>query len=91
MFRIEIFKNPISKQKLEKKQKEFLENHNIDKSYLNYFVFTGKITNQAYNYSNPIHILNKRGKLMDITEASDQFNLKALQQPVVKHFICYPK
>lgn len=91
LFRIEIFKNPISMQKVEKKQKEFLDNHEIDKSHLDYFVFTGKITNQAYNYSNPIHILNKRGKLMDITEASDQFNLKALQKPVVKHFICYPK
>ena len=91
LFRIEIFENPISKQKLEKKQNEFLENYNIDKSHLEYFVFTGKATNQAYNYSNPIHILNKRGQLMDITEASDQLNLKALQQPVVKHFICYPK
>ena len=91
LFRIEVFKNPISKQKIEKKQNEFLGNHDIDKSHLDYFVFTGKITNQAYNYSNPIHILNKRGKLMDITEASDQFNLKALQQPVIKHFICYPK
>ena len=91
LFRIEIFENPISKQKLEKKQNEFLENYNIDKSDLEYFVFTGKATNQAYNYSNPIHILNKRGQLMDITEASDQLNLKALQEPVVKHFICYPK
>ncbi|MGC6285301.1 MAG: HD domain-containing protein [Polaribacter sp.] len=91
LFRIEIFKNPISMQIVEKKQKVFLDNHEIDKSHLDYFVFTGKITNQAYNYSNPIHILNKRGKLMDITEASDQFNLKALQKPVVKHFICYPK
>ena len=91
LFRIEIFENPISKQKLEKKQNEFLENYNIDKSHLEYFVFTGKATNQAYNYSNPIHILNKRGQLMDITEASDQLNLKALQQPVVKHFSCYPK
>ena len=91
LFRIEIFENPISKQKLEKKQNEFLENYNIDKSHLEYFVFTGKATNQAYNYSNPIHILNKRGQLMDITEASDQLNLKALQEPVVKHFICYPK
>ncbi len=91
LFRIEIFENPISKQKLEKKQNEFLESYKIDKSHLEYFVFTGKATNQAYNYSNPIHILNKRGQLMDITEASDQLNLKALQQPVVKHFICYPK
>jgi len=91
LFRIEIFENPISKQKLEKKQNEFLKNYNIDKSHLEYFVFTGTATNQAYNYSNPIHILNKRGQLMDITEASDQLNLKALQQPVVKHFICYPK
>jgi len=57
-----------------------------------YFVFKGKIKNQAYNKeSEPIRILKKDGTVEDVVEASDQLNLKALSKPVTKYFICYPK
>lgn len=56
-----------------------------------YFVFTGEISNQAYNKKQPIRILTKKGKLKDIAKASDHLNLQALSKPVTKHFICYPK
>lgn len=91
LFKIEIVPNPISEEKIKQRQDKVLSTWLIDKTYIDYFVFTGKISNQAYQDSNPIQILNKRGKLIDITEASDQFNLRALQKPVIKHFICYPK
>jgi hypothetical protein len=39
----------------------------------------------------PIKIVNKKGDLEDIVEASDQLNLQALSKPVRKFFICYPK
>ncbi|MBI2967588.1 MAG: HD domain-containing protein [Bacteroidetes bacterium] len=57
-----------------------------------YFVFTGTIENKAYNPKNDrINILNKDGSAEDVTEASDQLTLTALSEPVIKHFICYPK
>ena len=57
-----------------------------------YFVFEGKIKNQAYNKEGePIHILRKDRTLMDVVEASDQLNLKALSKPVTKYYLCYPK
>jgi hypothetical protein len=56
-----------------------------------YFVFKGAISNQAYNKLQPIKIVNKKGDLEDIVEASDQLNLQALSKPVRKFFICYPK
>ena len=37
------------------------------------------------------YLLYKDGTLKDISEASDQLNISVLSQPVVKHFICYPK
>jgi HD superfamily phosphohydrolase len=57
-----------------------------------YFVFEGKIKNQAYNKEGePIHILRKDRTLIDVVEASDQLNLRALSKPVTKYYLCYPK
>jgi HD superfamily phosphohydrolase len=58
----------------------------------NYFVFKGKLKNQAYNKSiEPIRILKKDKTIEDVVEASDQLHLKALSKPVTKYFICFPK
>jgi len=70
---------------------DFMKDSGLLKNDASYFVFSGKITNQAYNKKFPIHIINKKGKLKDIVKASDQLNLKALSKPVTKYFICYPK
>ncbi len=57
-----------------------------------YFVFTGDITNQAYQLKNQtIHILYKTGKIVDIVKASDLLNSKVLSKPITKYYICYPK
>lgn len=57
-----------------------------------YFVFEGKIKNQAYNKEGePIHIMLKDRSLIDVVQASDQLNLKALSKPVTKYYVCFPK
>ncbi|TXI69572.1 HD domain-containing protein [Flavobacterium sp. UBA6195] len=57
-----------------------------------YFVFKGKLKNQAYSKSSePIRILKKDKTIEDVVEASDQLHLKALSKPVTKYFICFPK
>ena len=57
-----------------------------------YFVFKGKLKNQAYSkLSEPIRILKKDKTIEDVVEASDQLHLKALSKPVTKYFICFPK
>lgn len=57
-----------------------------------YFVFKGKLKNQAYNKkSEPIRIIKKDKSIEDVLEASDQLHLKALSKPVTKYFICFPK
>ena len=70
----------------------FAKNHNISLQDTKYFIFKGKIKNQAYNKdAEPIRILKKDRTIEDVVEASDQLNLKALSKPVTKYFICYPK
>jgi len=59
---------------------------------LDYFVFGDKLKNQAYDLkADPIRIFTKNKEIIDVLEASDQYNLKALSEPVYKYFICYPK
>ncbi len=64
----------------------------IGKEDVSYFVFTGKLENNAYNSaSDKINILYKDGAVLDIAQASDTLNISVLSRPVVKHFLCYPK
>ena len=57
-----------------------------------YFVFKGKLKNQAYNKeSEPISILKKDKTVEDIIDTSDQLQLKALSKSVIKYYMCFPK
>ena len=70
----------------------FSQQNNISNQEAEYFIFKGKIKNQAYNKeAEPIRILKKDKTIEDVVEASDQLNLKALSKPVTKYFICFPK
>ena len=82
----------IKNDKLEKHIQKLIKTYNISKEEASYFVFTGNISNQAYQIKHQnINILHKSGKIEDIVKASDQLNLKALSKPVTKYYICYPK
>nr|WP_228778754.1 HD domain-containing protein [Flavobacterium sp. J49] len=77
---------------LQEMSTRFAKEHNITIQEAKYFIFKGKIKNQAYSKeAEPIRILKKDRTIEDVVEASDQLNLKALSKPVTKYFICYPK
>ena len=70
----------------------FLETNKLTATEAKYFIFKGKIKNQAYNKClEPIRILKKDGSVEDVIDASDQLNLRALSKPVTKYYICFPK
>ena len=57
-----------------------------------FFVKTGSVSNAAYIVSGEsIKILRKNGKVVDVAEASDLPNIKAMSQSVTKHYLCAPK
>ncbi len=57
-----------------------------------YFVFSGSVQNSAYTENaSQIKILKKNGTITDISDASDNYNINALKQPVQKYYLCYPK
>ena len=53
----------------------------------------GRLSNSAYNAESqePIEILTKKGDVVNVMEASDLPNIRALSQRVEKFYICYPK
>ncbi|MCO6149243.1 HD domain-containing protein [Flavobacterium sp. NRK1] len=72
--------------------KRYVEFSGLTEKEAEYFVFKGKIKNQAYNKTGePIHILKKDRTIEDVVDASDQLNLKALSKPVTKYYLCFPK
>ncbi|KJD32901.1 phosphohydrolase [Tamlana nanhaiensis] len=92
LLKIKVKKKPIKVLTLEKHKKEIINTYNITENEAEYFVFTGSMSNQAYQLNTKgINILHKSGKIEDIVKASDQLNLKALSKPVTKYYICYPK
>ena len=92
LLKIKLKNKPIDNAALETHCNALVNKHQITKHEADYFVFKGKITNQAYQIKKQkINILLKSGKIKDITKVSDQLNLKALSKLVTKYYICYPK
>ena len=91
LLRIEIQKDNFEESYVKNQITKVSKRFDISTKEAQFFVFSQKISNQAYSSDKPIYILNKERELIDIAKASDQLNLQALTNPVVKHFICYPK
>ncbi len=92
LLKVKLKNNPIIETQLHKHKNALMLKYNISEHEADYFVFSGSISNQAYEQDRQnINIKFKNGKVKDIVKASDQLNLKALSKPVVKYYICYPK
>lgn len=82
---------------------EFLEEANIAEKYgqlqkkytqdeLDFLVVKGAARNNAYNpKKDNIYIKFKDGSIKEITTITEQWNIRSLSNPVVKHYIAYPK
>ena len=92
LFHIELQQKPFNEVWIEQLRSLVSKTYNLTADETEYFVIRGVITNNAYNpESDKINILDKKGHLADIAEASDQLNIAVLSTPVSKYFLCYPK
>ena len=92
LLKIQMSDDKPNKENLLAIKNKFMTYANISDKEADYFVFKGKLKNQAYSKSSePIRILKKDKTVEDVVEASDQLHLKALSKPVTKYFICFPK
>ncbi len=92
LLKIKLKSEKFSKADLESLQSVFSKENNISIQDSSYFIFKGKIKNQAYSIqAEPIRILKKDNSIEDVVEASDQLNLKSISKQVTKYYLCYPK
>jgi HD superfamily phosphohydrolase len=92
-----IFKVILSGEKPQKSfvrqiEKQLIQQYNLTREELNYFLIEGSTTNEAYMAGGQnIHVLTKKGKIIDIAQASDLPNIKAMSKIVRKYYVCWPK
>jgi len=92
LLKIRLTKEAISDADFEKLKQQAKEKYSLSDDEVAYFVFKSTVSNQAYDTQNSgIKILLKTEEVIDVAEASDHLNLKALSKPVKKYFVCYPK
>jgi len=92
LLKIKLSEEKPSAEELQALKERFAVENNITLAETNYFIFKGKIKNQAYSVeAEPIRILKKDKTIEDVVEASDQLNLKSLSKFVTKYYICFPK
>lgn len=92
LFKVKLKKKPFKEKKVKEIKNKIIESYKLSIQDAEYFMYQGTTSNQAYNYDyQKIMILFKNGKIKEVSEISDQLNLKTLAQPVVKFYICYPK
>jgi len=59
---------------------------------MKYLVLKGTAQNNAYNpLKDNIYIKFKDGSIKEITDITEQWNIRSLSNPVVKYYIAYPK
>ncbi len=92
LLKIKLSEEKVSTDDIHQLKERFALQNNITLVEANYFIFKGKIKNQAYSkIAEPIRILKKDKTIEDVVDASDQLNLKTLSKFVTKYYLCYPK
>ncbi len=92
LLKVRLSSEKFPKDQIESLLDRFAAQYQLSKEEAGYFVFKGKIKNQAYSKeAEPIHIYKKDRTIEDVVEVSDQLSLKALSKPVTKYYICFPK
>ena len=92
LLKIKMRQEPFSSQEISEKNKIVMSQYKLSNEEASYFVFSDAISNQAYSMEkDTINLLMKNGTVVDVAKASDQLNLEALSEKVVKYYLCYPK
>ena len=90
LLKIRLSDKPFDLDMINKLQKNIMEKFNLNLEESKYLIFSDYISNSAYEKNNTsIKVLFKNGSTKDILLASDQLNLQALSNKVIKYFLCF--
>jgi uncharacterized protein len=91
LFKINLRNEEFTTEEIEDAQEKTLKKLGIPEEDLTYFFTFGSISNNAYLTKEKIHILTKKGEILDVAQAADLPNIKAMSKIVTKHYICQAK
>ena len=92
-----LFKVKLSNKEFDEKtingiKQAIIKKYDLSTDESQYFMDTGFLTNAAYiSQGQKINILTKDGRLVDVAQASDLPNIKAMSKIVKKYYLCWPK
>jgi len=91
LFKIKLSAEPIKKNHVEKIRLSIMRNFGTLRSEAPYLFSHGTVTNEAYAEGQEINVLMRTGEVVDIAQASDLPNIKAISKIVKKNYLCWPK
>ena len=91
LFQIRLSAEPIKKNQVENIQFAIMKNYGLLRAESKYLFSHGTVTNEAYAEGQEINVLMKGGNVLDLAQASDLPNIKAISKIVKKNYLCWPK
>jgi HD superfamily phosphohydrolase len=92
LFQIKMSSLPIQKSEVEKVKKAIARQWAIPNIDVTFLFSHGTVSNEAYlSERNAIQILMKSGEVLDVAQASDLPQIKAISKIVKKNYLCWPK
>jgi HD superfamily phosphohydrolase len=92
LFNVRLSESPTDKDELRSLNERVMSYYGIANHLVKHFVVEGTKTNSAYiGGDQQINMITKSGKIVDIANASDLPNIKAMRKIVKKYYLCWPK
>jgi len=92
LFRVQLNNGPFDPELVESMRREVASKLSISREEASYLVISDSVSNFAYSdMDDRISILDKKGNIRDIAEASDILNISVLSKTVRKYFLCFPR
>lgn len=91
LFQIRLGTESIRKEQIENIREKVTQTFGTLRAESSYFFSYGSVSNEAYAEGHKINILMKSGELLDLAQASDLPNIKAISKIVKKNYLCWAK
>jgi len=92
LFTVHLDDEPFALGRIESMRRKVAEHLSISTKDAGYLVISDSVSNYAYSdLDDRISIMDKKGKIRDIADASDMLNIAVLSKTIRKYFLCYPR
>jgi HD superfamily phosphohydrolase len=90
LYKVEINNDPFPQQRIEEMRKKIKLRYSLSDDVMDYFIFTLSISANTYNpEEEEIRIMDKSGRLKDLSDVSEMLKISVLKKTEKKHILCY--